>query len=275
MKLIVESGASKSNWITIMDQTILDRQKHAGINLTSNPYSIEVLNTVDFINNKDIKEIYFYGAGLSALSAKKRLSEKLAGMFENASVEIQTDILAAARAVSHKSESIVSILGTGMNCVVFNGAEIVHQSRSLGYLISDDGSGFNIGRLIIKAYFQKTMPEKDSLEFEKQYNIHERDLIVDIYKSSKPNYLIAQISKFLNHSSRVFRTSILEENFDAFFKNQILPLNKYNNFKLTFVGSIAETFQNELLLIAKKYGRGINKIIKDPIEGLIEYHKQN
>ena len=239
MKLIVESGASKSNWITSVDQTILDRQKHAGINLTSNPNSIEVLNAVEFKDNKDIKEIYFYGAGLSALSAKERLSEKLAGIFENASVEIQTDILAAARAVSHQSESIVSILGTGMNCVVFNGTEIVHQSRSLGYLISDDGSGFNIGRLIIKAYFQKRMSEEDSLEFEKQYNIHERDLIVDIYKSSKPNYLIAQISKFLNHSSRAFRTSILEENFEVFFKNQILPLNKYNNFKLTFVGSIA------------------------------------
>lgn len=275
MKMIVESGATKSNWVVLNDQQLVHKQQLPGINVTSNPSSLNIIDSLDTDGLGEISHIYFYGAGLGHETSRQKLKSKLASHFKSSEIFIDTDILAAARSSSNASPSIVSILGTGMNTIVFDGQDIIHKTPSLGYLIFDSGSGFHIGQQIIKAYFQNDMKASDKALLESDFFPKGQELIPYLYAAAKPNFEVARFSKFLNSCETSFRTNILAKCFDDFFEQQILPLETFKNYKLNFVGSIAHAFKDELRNSAQRHGREILNITADPLEGLIEYHKLN
>ena len=83
-------------------------------------------------------------------------------------------MLGAARAASGSKPSIIGILGTGSNSCLYDGEKIADQIPSLGYLLSDEGSGNHIGKLLIKSYFYREMENVDSAAFERQFAVKEK-----------------------------------------------------------------------------------------------------
>jgi len=276
MKLLVESGATKSSWIFYNKSEVVSRQTLPGINATSNPDSVTVISSLELPqSSRAIEHVDFYGAGLSNSESIDLVKTSLKAKVDKAKIFCASDLLAACRAVSGDETSVVSILGTGANTAVYDGNKIVYNPRALGYLFEDFGSGYHIGKVLLRKYYRSEMNEIDNQKFYNEYIQGEIDLIRKIYKAAKPNYETAKLSKFLSLCSESLRKETLNEVFQEFFDKQILPIEDAKKYKLNFVGSISEVFQNELKGKAEELGFQIDTISGDPADRLLAYHQVN
>ncbi len=274
MKLIVESGATKSTWVLLDGQEVRDKQLLAGINPTNNPHSVDTILDYKLPDDAEVNTVFFYGAGASSQEANKRVTDKLSVRFGDVVAHIEHDILAAARSVSDGVPSIVSILGTGTNTVVYDGSNIKSSRKALGYIFADYGSGFYLGKLVMRYYYEYLMGDEDAQLFESMYMKDGEDLVYKVYNHGKPNYYIAQFTYFLSECSAELRKAIVTEAFKVFFEKQILPIKECKSLPLNFVGSVSSVFEEELRSIGEEYGLNIDQIVGNPIIGLIDFHRK-
>ena len=61
-------------------------------------------------------------------------------------------------------------------------------------------------------------------------------------------------------------------NFDNFFKKNILKYSSSSTRTVSAVGGIAAAFEEQLRKSADRFGYRVGKVIASPIEGLIEYY---
>lgn len=272
---IIDSGSSISKWaICDSSHKLINSFNLKGINPTSNPSSIEYFVNVPEEFKKQIKELYFYGSGVSTPESVKSIQKSVSLHFPNLErSEIKNDLLAACRAVSHDKESYVVILGTGTNACHFDGKTIGKKLPSLGYIFDDYGSGYHIGREVIKRYFYKTMDPEDTALFERLYSDNRDEIINPLYQSTKPNSIIAGYTKMLSQSSAELRARVCKHTFDRFFRNKIDPIADNKSLEINFIGSIAFHFKHELEKSCLKNGYRIGTVLKTPLDQLVKYHQ--
>ncbi len=272
MKLIIDAGSTQSTWVLIDGLSIVDTQTLKGINPTQNPQSLDNITPYKSPNSVAPESVYYYGSGVITPTQKQNIISALTSKTNAQTASVETDITGACRAISDEEQSIVTILGTGVNTVLYDGKKVIKKAVSLGALLDEPGSGFSIGKKIIQAYYRNQMSIDDKQVFENL--IGDKNLIHTIYSDPRPNYYVASFCKKLNNFSAGFRQEILEQNFSEFFENQISVIPSSAQYKLNFVGSIAHVFRAELKEVALSYGYTIDKIEKSPIEGLIKYHSR-
>ena len=166
MRLIVDSGSTKTDWICLNDEgQIVFETQTLGLNpqvLSNQIIEERIINNYDLYRpRKSIVKIYFYGAGCGTRPPCILLKKVLQSIFPVAEIEVYEDTFAAVYASTNSGEkSIVCILGTGSNCSYFDGAEIEQRIDSLGYILMDDGSGNYFGRQLIRDYYFKKIPSE-------------------------------------------------------------------------------------------------------------------
>jgi len=272
---IIDSGSSVSKW-AICDSSykLVNSFNLKGINPTSNPCSVKYIEGIPDEFKQAIQELYFYGSGVSTPESIDRIHDSLKQHLPKLEkIEIENDLLAACRAVSADQESYVVILGTGTNACYFDGTNIGKKLPSLGYLFDDYGSGYHIGREVIKRYFYKNMNQSDTELFEKLYSNNRDEVINPLYQSTKPNSIIAGYSKMLAQSSAELREQVCTHTFDRFFKNKIKPIVDKPELEINFIGSIGFHFKEELEKSCLKNGFKLGKVIKTPLDQIVKYHQ--
>lgn len=279
MKLVVDSGSTKADWIALDDNgNIQFTVSTLGLNpevLTKEEVISRINDRFDIVQNKAIvKELYFYGAGCGTDRMKNHLADILKEVFENAHVEVKEDTYAAVFATTPRGEkAIVSILGTGSNCSYFDG-EVLHQKiQSLGYLVMDDCSGNQFGRHLIRAYYFKTMPKELAEVFEKEYDLDADAIKHNLYKVPNPNAYLATFAKFLiQHKDHEFVREIVLNEMQRFVDLNIRQFDNCKEVPVHFIGSIAYYLKEELDMILTKNGMKLGNVFRKPIDGLIHYH---
>ena len=152
MIIIVESGATKTDWCSVSESGKVFNVKTAGMNVAVMPVEAirEIINeAVPGLNpeNEKVAEVHFYAAGLivspgeTVPASAAKLHETLTGFFPEAQMEYASDLLAAARAVCGHKPGIAAILGTGSNSCFFDGEKVVKNVRSAGFILGDEGGG--------------------------------------------------------------------------------------------------------------------------------------
>ena len=88
-------------------------------------------------------------------------------------------------------------------------------------------------------------------------------------------FLFASFAKFLvqNRSDKTIN-KILNKGFQIFIENQIFQYLNAKDISIHFVGSIAFYLKDELKEALKNNSLKIGKVIKQPIDGLVSYHKK-
>jgi N-acetylglucosamine kinase-like BadF-type ATPase len=282
MKLLVDSGSTKADWIAIDDAgKVLFTTQTLGLNpeVLEKEEIINRLNDkFDILQNKDkASHLFFYGAGCGTDRMKNFLSEVFKEYFSNAAISVHEDTYAAVYATTPKDqEAIVCILGTGSNCSYFDG-KILHQKvQSLGYIAMDDCSGNRFGRHLLRGYYFNKMPADLSKEFEEEYNVEPDYVKNNLYKEPNPNAYLATFAKFLiKHKNTTFCKKYIYEELEDFVENYIKQFDNYNEIPVHFVGSIAFYLKEELEEILSKYNIKIGNVLRRPIDGLIAYHVLN
>jgi len=282
MKLLVDSGSTKADWIAIDNngKTLFTTQT-LGLNpevLDKDEIIRRLNDKFDISQNKDkVNNLFFYGAGCGTNRMKNFLSEVFQEYFKNATIVVHEDTYAAVFATTPKNEkAIVCILGTGSNCSYFDG-QILHQKvQSLGYIAMDDCSGNRFGRHLLRGYYFNKMPADLATEFEEQYNLDPDYIKNKFYKEPNPNAYLATFAKFLiKHKDTNFCKKFINDELEDFVENYIKQFDNYTEVPAHFIGSIAFYLKDELETVLKKHNIRIGNVLRRPIDGLIEYHILN
>lgn len=280
MILIADSGSTKTDWRLIDDENKI----HQGATQGFNPYfrtsedlsaviKNELLPNFQLLKFNSKLQIFFYGAGCGAASKKEIVFSALQKEFPNASIEINTDLLAAARATCGKHPGIAAILGTGANTCYYNGKEIIENIASLGYVLGDEGSGAHIGKTFVQAYLNKEMPEDLAERFYARFKLGKDEILDAVYKQPYSNRFLASFSKFIYQNLKEqFLVDLVAGCFEEFFTRHILKYAKHQEVKLSCVGSVAFYYSNILRAVAANKGVNIDTIIESPIAGLTLFH---
>ncbi|WP_447637174.1 N-acetylglucosamine kinase [Flavobacterium microcysteis] len=282
MKLLVDSGSTKADWIALDDN---GNKLFTTQSLGLNPEVLDKQGVIQrledrfdiYHNRKEVTHLFFYGAGCGTDRMKNSLSETFREFFPHAEVSVKEDTYAAAYATNPTNEkAIISILGTGSNCSYFDGVELHQKIQSLGYIAMDDCSGNRFGRDLIRAYYFNKMPKHLASLFEKEYDLDPDTIKNHLYKQANPNAYLATFAKFLiQHKDDEFIQKLVFEAMQVFVDNYITQFEDCREVPVHFVGSIAFYLKDELKQVLDKNGLKLGNVLRRPIDGLIEYHMVN
>ncbi len=280
MKIIVDSGSTKTDWIAIDDGgNKLFETQTLGLNpqvLTEYILEERIINNYDLYQvRKEVTKIYFYGAGCGTEPPKQLLKKVFTPIFVNADLNIKEDTYAAVYSCCKPGEkAIVSIIGTGSNCSYFDGNKIHQKVTSLGYVLMDDASGNYFGRQLLRDYYFNIMPKELGIKFENKFNLKAEVIKDSLYKKPNPNTYLAKFAKFLIENKDLkYSKELIKKGFTLFIENQINQFENSNEVSLHFVGSVGFYLQENLKKVLESRGLKIGKVIKKPIDGLVSYHQ--
>ena len=279
MILIADGGSTKADWI-LLDKSGAQVLKTRTGGLNPAVFDEELMKkrlqeNLDLVDYKDkVTHVYFYGAGCGTEKPTLVLKSIFESFFTNAVVEVKEDTYAAAYAVTTQP-GIVCILGTGSNSCYFDGEQVDVRIPSLGYILMDEASGNYFGKKLLRDYYYNKMPKKIAKLFEEQFNVDADTIKRNIYKEDNPNTYLAHFAEFLLKNERnAYFNKVLHKGMKDFFKNRILPYRESENTPVHFVGSIAYFAQDIIKDVARFYMIELGNIVRRPIDGLIEYHRE-
>ena len=295
--LIADSGSTKTSWALIESESLptgtdafstetkalptetgtLPAKRHQTIGLNplyaSAPQIIEackeVLTAFD-IDSPD--ELYFYGAGCSG-ERVDFVENALRIVLPTTKINVESDVLGACRALGTE---ICCIMGTGSIAALYDATTgEVGTVCSLGYILGDEGSGAYFGKILLSDYLKEQMPENIHDLFEEDYGkLSAEQAILKVYQGQFPNRYLATFASFIGrHLDQDYCKEIALNGIEAFFKRNIMRLQPEASDTISFVGSVAFHLQDLIRQVASSYNLRTGYFIKNPIDGLIEFHK--
>lgn len=275
--LLADAGSTKTDWSLLSDtQNVSVRVQTKGINpaLTPQKEILEIMKTLpDKLKSSRPKRICFFGAGCATPSLKEIVKESLSETFQVGDITVESDLMAAAIALFGDSKGIVGILGTGSNCGIYQAGKLNQPIPSLGYILGDEGSGVSLGKRLLNAVFKKQLADELIKKFIYEYELNLPTLIDRVYRQSNPSSFIASFSPFLLKTINYPEIyNLVSEEFDSFFKKNILPLRESNSYEIGIVGSIAFNYQSVLRAAAERFGLEIKTVLHNPMSNLENYY---
>ena len=276
MILIADSGSTKTQWSVLEKGKVLRQILTKGINpffQTEKEISLELqLHLLPELKEFKIDHIYFYGAGCSFPEKKLIVITAIGINFKDTIIEVESDLLGAARSLFQHNQGIACILGTGSNSCFYNGNKIVDNISPLGFILGDEGSGAVLGKILIADCLKNQISKKIIDKLMIKYNLSPSLIMDRVYKQPFPNRFLAELSPFLSENINepaIF--NIVYNSFDAFFVRNVMQYN-FKDLKVGFVGSVAFYFSETLKIVASERNIALGEIVKDPMEGLIKFH---
>jgi N-acetylglucosamine kinase-like BadF-type ATPase len=274
MMLIADSGSTKTDWAWIENGTIVHRVTTAGINpVHQGEEDIEkVVEQLFPRKNTSLKWVFFYGAG--CIPEKKGVVEKvLRKVFPDADrIEVESDLLGAARAVCQHQEGLACILGTGSNSCLYDGEKIVGNIPPLGYILGDEGSGAVLGKLFLNALLKGALPDGMKEDFLQSSGLSYPEIIQRVYRQPMANRFLASTSLYISeHLDVPELRELVKQNFRDFFHKNIAQYGRHD-LPVGAIGSIAYHYRDLLQEVAEEEGYKLSTVAKSPMEGLVTYH---
>ena len=275
--LLAESGSTKTDWCLLQpgDQPV--HFKTSGINpfLQSPDAMVQMLQQELRIEDHAPGAIYFYGAGCARTDRQQEVAGALRHIFQTGHIEVQGDMMAAARALCADKPGIVCILGTGSNSCYYDGSRIAAQQASLGYIAGDEGSGNHMGKRVLQYYAYHTFDDELRMGFEQLFG-NDLGLIVQrLYREPFPNRYLAQFVQLLKlYRGHFMVENIIEDCLNEFFNAHILKYRESWQLPLYFSGSVAYEFRDVIADMCLQSELELGHIEQSPMAGLIAYHQQ-
>ena len=279
--LIADSGSTKTTWALVETgkemPVLIQPYQTMGLNplyTTSEQIAGALAEVLTATGEKHPDALFFYGAGCSGeriAIVENSLSRALTPMTH---IEVASDLLGACRALGTE---ICCIMGTGSIAALYD-AETgdMGTASSLGYILGDEGSGAYFGRQVLSDYLKDQMPAKAREAFEEEFGeITAESVITHVYQGQFPNRYLASFAVFIGrHLNHRYCQQIAFNGVESFFKRNIMRLQPELTDRISFVGSVAFNLQDIIKQVAALYGLQTGIFLKDPIDGLVEYHKQ-
>ncbi len=276
IKLIADSGATKAEWCLLKNgkkKTIFTQ----GIS----PYFLNTAQITELLSkelkphlkNSVVEEVFYYGTGCANPVNARSVKKALLNVFREAKVDVNHDLMAAARALCGKKKGIACILGTGSNSCYYDGKKIVKNSPGLGYVLGDEGSGAYLGKKVIQYYLYDTFDTELKEKFDEAYHTHAAEILENVYKKPLPNRYLAGFCRFLaENRGHYMIENIIEDGLNDFFFTHLSKYRETSTLPVSFAGGVAFGFQDVLKQLCSSYEFEWGNIMKNPMQGLVVYH---
>ena len=274
MRLIIDAGSTKMEWILLDGNEVKSRFTTEGFNpnYAERQCLVETCHGASLPDG--IRSIHYYGTGCGNEQNCLLIKEVLQERFPGADIHVTHDLMAACHAVLGYEKGIACILGTGSNSCLYDGENIIEKAVSLGYLVGDEGSGMHIGREVVRAYFYGFMPEDLRMKFDAEYHLVLKDFIQRLYHEDQPSKYLASFARFAGENqAHPYIQGLVKGCFKAFIEAFVLRYEGCKSLKISFIGSVAFHFQDILKESLVGYGLTMGKVMQAPAEGLIRYYQ--
>jgi N-acetylglucosamine kinase-like BadF-type ATPase len=274
MILIADGGSTKTDWCVSMQGKQLQRIITQGIN----PYFFSEEEIAEEIRSSLLPELqiqtfdalYFYGAGClpeKIPTMQNALSKHLAAK----TIEVNSDMLAAARGLSGRNPGIVCILGTGSNSCFYDGEKIVNNVSPLGFILGDEGSGAVLGKMLVGDLLKNQLPAGLKERFLQEFDLTPGMIIERVYRQPFPNRFLASLSPFLlQNMEEPSIKSLVFSAFRLFLTRNVMQYD-YKRYPVYFIGSIAYHYREILEEAVLATDMKLGGIMQNPMEGLVKY----
>jgi len=273
MKVIIDSGGSKTDWAFCIDNEN-EIFTSSSLSIYDTKSLSELLNTAQLEYLAKANSIHFYGAGIIDKESSRRVKSLLEDFHLTENIFINDDMTGAARATMSDGKGVVCILGTGSNTCFFDCNKYHAMNPSLGYIIGDEGSGSSIGKRVLKSYFYNHMnPDLKSIFYNK-YKLDKSSMLKQLREAKQPSKYLAQFAAFPNIVKDEMLLQLISDEIKEFLVTRVMPFDEYLDHPIHFVGSIAYFYAYLIKPICAKLGLTVGNILEKPINGLIKYHNE-
>lgn len=286
MIIIVESGATKTDWCAAALDRAPIETRTAGMNLATMPQDVIesiVREAVTSLKEKgldgDVSEVHFYAAGLIVAEGERiprqveGLDAVLKSLFPGAEMEYASDLLDAARAVCGHNPGVAAIMGTGSNSCLFDGVKVVKNVRSAGFILGDEGGGARLGKLFMADFLKGLVPEPVAGEFAADFKVDYMTVVQNVYRGEAPSKYLGSFAPWIleRYGTCEYVRDLVEQNFRDFIERALMQYD-VKKYPVGVVGGFGYANREILKKVAEPYGIRFSTIIPAPIEGLVEYH---
>ena len=275
MILIADSGSTSTNWVLVEHGKSIQSLFTPGINpfyQTPEEIAGEIATLTLNVKPSSVKAIYFYGAGCVA-DKIEMVKQAIAQSFTQSQIYVESDLVAAARGLLQHEAGIACILGTGSNSCFYDGKNIVSNVSPLGFILGDEGSGAVLGKKFIADCLKNQLPEELKNKFLTTFGLTANDIINHVYRKPFPNRYLAQFTPFLaDNMAEPAIYNLIFDSFTDFFVRNVMQYPNFEEYPVSFVGSIAYYFKDILEVVAFELGITLGEIKQSPLEGLVAFH---
>ena len=305
MILIADSGSTKVHWCLVTASGQCSDVFTDGINplfqtcdAMRNSISNQLLPKISsLLWAGTLTHVFFYGAGCTP-EKKVYVQRALEGVFKKAEVQVESDMLGAARGLLGHQPGVACILGTGSGSCYYDGKKIAWSVPSLGYILGDEGSAAVLGKRLVGDLLKNQMGQRNDglmndglmndglmngglvdlkeLFFE-EYQTSMAEIIEKVYRQPFPNRYLARLSRFCaDHMDDPRIHDLVYDHFVQFIRRNLVQYFEKNDQMVNavgFVGSVAYYYKPILEEAMAAEGIPLGIVLQDPIEGLKEYHK--
>lgn len=279
MTIIVESGATKSDWRLVGDDgRQISRHLLPGMNVSSMPIDVvkNVLSTgISQVGPLDGGvSFYMYTAGVVTDAIRNELASHIKSLSAFEDLDIQTDLVGAARSVLGKEPGIAAIMGTGSNTCFYDGIRVSQKVMSGGYVIGDDGSGAALGRLFLCDFIKNLIPEDVAADFAAMFDATYAGIVENVYRSASPSGYLGSLAPFIiSHYDSPAIKAMVDCNFQRFIDRSLKHYDT-DRYPVGIVGGFGYACKDIFAPMCEAAGLSVKSFLKEPIEGLIEYHRK-
>lgn len=277
-RLIADSGFTKTDWRLLLEDGSIEQARTAGIS----PYyqtEAEILVVIEDVYAQlpvSVDEIFYYGTGCSSRENRNKIGDLLQKYYTNAKIDVNHDLLAAARSLCGEEPGIACILGTGTNSCYYDGQKITQNIPSLGWAIADEGGGTYLGKTLVTDNYRNDMPEDLQKIFKATFGLTKEQFLVHVYQEPMPGRFLAGFAKFISqHINHPYLYQLVANGFDVFIKKNVLKYESHQEVPVHFTGSVAYYFGSILRQVAEKHNLHVKHITEHPIAGLTLFHQGN
>lgn len=276
--LIADSGSTKTQWCLLQGN-----KKKTIFTQGISPYFLNDDSLANILNKEllpkitkaEVDEIYYYGTGCSNPVNISLVKRGLKKIFPKAKISVEHDLLGAAKGLCGDEKGIACILGTGSNSCYYNGKKIEKNSPGLGYVLGDEGSGTHLGKKVLQHFMYNTFDAELMDKFKAKYKEDNAEILDNVYKKEMANRYLASFVPFLiENRGHYMIENIIEDCINDFFFNHVYKYRESWTLPINFVGSVAFGFKDVLKQMCNDFELKLGKVIKNPMEGLITYHKR-
>jgi len=276
MKLIIEAGSTRSQ-SALLDRSgkIVKRAQTAGINPITDPnYKVALHEIIGHYLDDDIQSIFHYGSGCINDSINSGLRYEYANNFgiSESQIVVKDDVIGSAVSCCQDEPGIIVICGTGSISSYYDGQQLIDKIASGGYLIGDEGSGYDLGRRLMRLYIRQRLSSSEQTLIQKAINLTPQELITHLYTIGNVRRYMAQQCVHVQKMNEETRHEIMSDSFDNMYHHLIKPLYEKHQRPVHFVGSVGYHFQGHLKELLKKNNILAGSFQASAIEGLLNYH---
>ncbi len=276
-KIIVESGATKSDWRVLgQDGREVKRFLRAGTNVSSMKLEDIKATLTEAFASEGLEKaagFYLYTAGVVTPEIADELVNHLRSLAQIDEIEINNDLMGAARGACGHEPGIAAILGTGSNTCFYDGSTLSQKVYSGGYVIGDEGSGASLGKLFLADFIKGLVPDEIATDFAKEFDSSYAGIVQGVYRSASPSGYLGSLAPFiLRHYSHPYAKALVDKNFQSFIDRSLLRYDTAR-YPVGIVGGFGWACKDIITPLLDKAGIKVSRFIKAPIEGLCEYHR--